>query len=78
MGATDSDRNSGYEQINQYWYKDHYEDYPEKVEFLDKIIEIVNEGNGTESYDGDYGTIPNFYVNVSIGNWNKPYVVKNN
>ena len=75
QGAAEHDQERGYEQVNHFWYGDHYEDYPEKKEFLDKIMEIVNKGNGTAFVDGDYGNIPEFYVRISIGDWDSPYKV---
>jgi len=75
MGASENDSERGYEQVNHFWYDSHYEDYPEKVKFLDKIMGIVNEGNGTAFVDGDYGSIPEFYVRISIGDWDSPYKI---
>lgn len=69
-GSTDT-----YEQVNHFYIDDHYKDTPKVRKVLKKIYEIINSGNGTECYDGDYGRIPNFYTHISIGQWNKPYVV---
>jgi len=67
-------RKNGNERINHYYYKEHYKNFPEKVEMFDKIMEVANKGNGIESVDGDYGNIPNFYINIEIGRWDTPYV----
>lgn len=64
-----------YEQVNHYYIKEHYKDFPEIKDMLLKLYKIINEGNYTENVDGDYGAIPSFYVNIEIGKWNKPYEV---
>ena len=28
------------------------------------------------TYDYDYGSIPNYYLNMRIGKWDKPYILK--
>lgn len=63
------------EQVNQFYIRDNYKDYPEIRDILLKIYEIANQGNGQECYDVDYGSIPDFYVHIEIGDWNKPYIV---
>ena len=64
-----------YEQVNQFYIDEHYENEPEKRKLLSGIYEIANRDNGTEVIDSDYGTVPNFYVHLSIGCWDKPYKV---
>ncbi len=61
------------------WGKDHMginafylHDYPH-AELLEKIKSIANAGNGTLCEDGDYGTIPRFYFDLSIGKWDRPH-----
>jgi len=66
---------NGYEQVNHFYIKDHYKDFPEIMKFLQKIYEIMNEGNYTEVVDGDYGAIPSFYCRITVGSWDKPYEV---
>ncbi len=62
------------------WEKDYFgvnHFYPEQyenAEFLAKITEIAERGNRTVSHDGDYGAIPQFYVNIAVGKWDKPHV----
>ena len=64
------------------WDKDNFgvnEFYPEKydnAEFLKGVIAIMNEGNGVFCEDGDYGTVPKFYTDLSIGRWDRPHVRK--
>lgn len=54
--------------INHFYPQNH-----ENSDFLRGIIEIANEGNKTEYYDGDYGNIPTFYLDIEIGQWDKPH-----
>ena len=67
----------GYEQVNPYYIDEHYEDFPKWKKFLNEIMAIAGKGKKTESYDGDYGNIPNFYVHINIGSWDKEYVQRN-
>lgn len=67
----------GYENVNQYYVDDHYEDSPEKRDFLKEVLSIMTkEHNSCVFTDGDYGNIPNFYVDLSIGKWDRSYEVK--
>lgn len=66
---------NGY-QVNPYGIKEHFKDEPEMRDFLLRVYEIANEGNGTEVIDGDYGRVPDFYVRINIGKWDTPYEVK--
>src|SRR5579872_6830712 len=59
------------EDVNHFYIKDHYEG--EVKDALQKIADILLEGEKIVSQDGDYGAIPNFYVNLSIGEWDKPF-----
>lgn len=64
---------SGYQQINHYWIKDHY---PTHAKLLQAIKDVINEGN----YDNsdimtDYFDV-GFYMQLSIGKWDKPYMFK--
>lgn len=40
---------------------------------LQRLYDIANASNGVLVEDADYGTVPNYYVNVSIGKWDKPH-----
>jgi hypothetical protein len=67
----------GYESVNQYWVDKHYQHNPQKRDFLMDVLSIMGkEYNSCEFVDGDYGDIPNFYIGLSIGSWDKPYVQK--
>jgi len=69
--------NRGYENVNGFYIKEHYEkESPKTSEVLSKIQEILEDGNYTVTVDGDYGNIPKFYTDLEIGRWDRPYVVK--
>lgn len=62
-----------YIQVNTYWYKDHFTGVA--LEFLDKVITAMNDGNHDNSdAQSDYFDV-GWYVNVNIGRWDKPYVL---
>lgn len=63
----------GYNQVNQYHIPEHYKDQPEWKDVLIKVDEIAERKNGVLVVDSDYGTVPNYYVDISIGEWDKPY-----
>jgi hypothetical protein len=63
-------------QINNWLIDKEYSDNPEAKEMLQKVYDIANGGNGVEVVDGDYGTVPNFYVHLEIGAWDKDYIFK--
>ena len=62
-----------YQQVNHFHIKEYYKNEPELCKVLQTIYDIINKDNGTEVEDGDYGTVPNFYTNIHIGAWDKPY-----
>jgi len=64
-----------YEQVNHYYIGEHYKDFPQVKEVLEKIYSIMSSGNHIIAEDGDYGSIPAFYTNISIGTWEKPVKV---
>lgn len=63
-----------HESVNHYYIKEHYQG--EVKECLQKIADIMLEGEKIVSEDSDYGSIPNFYVDLNIGKWDKPFVYK--
>lgn len=67
--------NRPYEQVNHYYIAEHYKDYPQIKEVLEKIYHIMASGNHIIAEDADYGSIPAFYTNISIGRWDKPFKV---
>lgn len=63
-----------YIQVNQYHYETSYAS-PAK-EILTTIFEALNDGNHDRSdIQSDYFDV-GWYVDVNIGNWNRPYVYR--
>jgi len=64
-----------YMNVNECYYKEHYKENEEALNFLNKLFELISSKKPVKesSYDMDYGSIPNYYLNVSFGKWNKPY-----
>lgn len=58
-----------YQQINHFYPQNH-----EHTDFLKEVIEIADNGNKILYEDSDYGNIPQFYLDISIGDWNRPHV----
>ena len=61
-------------QINQWTIKNTFEGNTRAIQMWEDIYKIANEGNGILVVDGDYGAVPNFYVWLEVGKWDKPYV----
>ena len=62
-----------YIQVNTYWYKDQFTGTA--LEFLEKVITAMNDGNHDNSdVQSDYFDV-GWYVNVNIGSWDRPYVL---
>jgi hypothetical protein len=64
-----------YESVNQYYIDDNYKNNKFTRDLLNKIYDIANSKNYTVTEDADYGSVPKFYVNITIGKWNKPYLI---
>ncbi len=69
------DMKTEHAQINTFYIDEHYKQEPAIRKVLGRINNIADENNGVEVEDSDYGTVPNFYVHISIGQWDKPYKV---
>lgn len=60
--------------INEYWISQNFQGVAQ--EFLLKALDILNTDNFDKSdVMSDYFHVGH-YVNISIGKWNKPYVLK--
>jgi hypothetical protein len=60
-------------QINTYWYHEHFSGKAKK--FLSEILQVMNSGNHNNSdIQSDYFDV-GWYVDVNIGQWDKPYIV---
>ena len=61
-------------QVNPYWYHEHFTG-KSKV-FLTEVITAMNDGNHDRSdIQTDYFDV-GWYVDVNIGQWNKPYALE--
>ena len=61
-------------QVNTYWYHEHFTG--ESKEFLTEVITAMNDGNHDRSdIQSDYFDV-GWYVDVNIGQWNKPYALE--
>jgi hypothetical protein len=58
-------------QVNVFYAHEHYEGEAKRV--ICGIIDIIKAGEKIISPDTDYGNVPNFYYEVNIGKWDKPY-----
>lgn len=59
--------------VNGYWFHEHFTG--EALEFLKEVHAAMNVGNHDRSdLQTDYFDV-GWYVDVSIGRWNKPYVL---
>lgn len=74
LKEVDYNYSTGYIQVNPYWINDQFNDGVAK-EFLNKALEILNEGNYDNSdIMSDYHD-KGFYVQINIGQWNKAYAL---
>lgn len=64
---------NGYVQVNH--YRTHIIEQQKTRALVEGILEEVYsvKPRNIESVDGDYGNIPNYYINLSIGSWDKPF-----
>lgn len=69
----------GHFQVNHFWYKEHHQDDKKFVKLIDTIMKTINsvKPGEVEVEDSDYGSVPNYYKRISVGQWNKPYVQMN-
>ena len=65
-----------YTHVNHYYFEEHYKDSPETVKVLKTIYDIISKEQKESYYDVDYGSVPNYYISMNIGQWDKPYKVK--
>jgi hypothetical protein len=59
--------------VNKYWLDSHWGHNPKALTFLKEVVSIVGREQENVSWDPDYGHWPNFYFDVSIGKWDRPY-----
>lgn len=66
------------ESVNHYYVNSHYNDMPEAKEILSGICDIVLQNQREITNDGDYGSIPNYYVSLRVGDYDRPFRVTGN
>jgi hypothetical protein len=62
--------------VNVYWYREHLQNNPDALALVETIMSEIDKVQTSRELvnDGDYGSVPTFYINVSFGKWDKPYV----
>ena len=70
-----SSHTTGYEQVNPYWYQDHYSG--KAKELITKIVKAMYSSDYYDRSDAqtDYFDTA-YYAHVNVGSWNKPFIVK--
>ena len=59
--------------VNPYWYQEHFSG--RALNFLKEVFNAMNNGNHDRSdIQSDYFDV-GWYVDVNIGQWNKPYAL---
>lgn len=66
--------NEKYHSVNQFWIDKNFEDYPKWKSVLTKIKNVIGKEQRELVYDGDYGSVPNYYIDMTIGKWDREYV----
>lgn len=65
------DFGESYIQVNQYHIEDHFKG--QASEILQAIYNIISKDCKEQSYSEDYGSIPSYYIHLTVGKWDKPY-----
>ena len=66
---------SGYDQVNPYWFQDHYDGKAKA--FLTEAFKALKSADWYDESNAmiDYFNIA-YYVDINIGKWNAPYMVQ--
>jgi len=66
---------SGYDQVNPYWFQDHYDG--DAKAFLTEAFKALKSADWYDESNAmiDYFNIA-YYVDINIGKWDKPYIVQ--
>ena len=59
--------------VNHYYIESHFKNNPKAKNFLCLIRDYAIKDQKVLVEDGDYGTVPTYYITIRIGEWNKPY-----
>ena len=73
---SDIDFGTTHQQINEFYIERNWEHNPVAKELLLKVMEIVETTHEQKElvYDQDYGSVPNYYISIQIGKWDREYV----
>lgn len=66
--------NEQYTSVNHFYINENYKNEPKWKKVLNTINEIITKEQRELVYDGDYGSVPTYYVNINIGKWDREYV----
>ncbi len=61
--------------VNHYYIKENYSEPVAK--YLQRIADIASNQVSTTYETADYGNQPDFYVNIEIGDFEKPFICTN-
>ena len=66
---------SGYDQVNPYWFQDHYDGKAKA--FLTEAFKALKSADWYDESNAmiDYVNIA-YYVDINIGKWDKPYILE--
>jgi len=66
---------SGYDQVNPYWFQDHYDG--DAKAFLTEAFKALKSADWYDESNAmiDYFNIA-YYVDINIGKWDSPYIVQ--
>jgi hypothetical protein len=66
---------SGYDQVNPYWFQDHYDGKAKA--FLTEAFKALKSADWYDESNAmiDYFNIA-YYVDINIGKWNTPYILE--
>ena len=66
---------SGYDQVNPYWFQDHYDGKAKA--FLTEAFKALKSADWYDESNAmiDYFNIA-YYVDINIGKWDKPYILE--
>jgi hypothetical protein len=62
--------------VNHFWIEEHYKNNPIAKNFLCLLRDFAKKDQRVLVEDGDYGTVPTYYISLRIGEWDKPYKLK--
>lgn len=67
-----------YAQLNEFYIEKNFQDRPAAQELLLKIMALIEASHEQKevTYDYDYGSVPNYYISLNVGKWDKPYVLR--